>query len=585
MLRGPQGALYGRNATAGAINIITRTPGDTLRIGADLSYGNYDSFATKGSISLPVGGGFAAGVSGSYADRDGYFRNTVTDNRLENLESYTVRGKLAYSSPGGGFNALLSGDMSAFDSSDYYTNLFSGTTFVGLGKLYEVASDALSESLGEMRVQSRGVSLTLNADIADRLSLTSIASYRTFSNFTAYDADATAVPALVSRARNQVDSFNAELHLQYENERLKAMAGVNYYSDDQAFGFKASAPTVAPVELNSPYDIGTLKAAAAFTQIEWEFADRLTLVGGLRFNHEEREYTIDYRGVGGQLLQGNVSDDTLLPAVGLNFQATADILVYGEFGRGYQSPGFTATPGVTATRSAEFSAEYLDAFELGIKTQFLERRVTFNAALFHYNYRDIQVRTTNGFGIIVVSNVAAGKIDGAEANLSVRLGGGLTLSVAISYLDARYTNFCELTQPGSPPVADPPCIGPVTGGVYADRTGNKLNQAPECQGGVTLDHTTHIGGLGELNATVSYNGVSNVFFGPSNEPLQSSGGGYGRIDARIGLEVSPGLELYAYGKNLTHDHYIDLALRGSPTVVLQHVSDPATYGVGIRFRM
>ena len=579
VLRGPQGTLYGRNATAGAINIVTRDPGETFAGGVDVSYGNYNAIVAKGSLSGPLGGGFSAGISGSYSRHDDYFFNSVTNRRLRDYEAFTVRGKLRYASPDEMFTAVLSADTAGVNTVPQLQNPYSLVTgaFLGLGDPYVIESDAASAARAKTRVRSKGASISLNWAASDNIDLTWITSYREFANLTLTDLDGTALPALLSQADNRVNTLNSEFRALLTFDRFRLTAGTNYYNEDQYFGF-GSGPGTLPGNTLSPVDRSKLEAIALFGQAEFDLTDQLTLVGGLRLNKESRRYSNDYRFAGGRFLVGDISDTVLIPSAGVNFKVTPDILLYAKFSRGYQAPGFNMTPGVTAIATNEFGAETLDSYEIGAKTQFLDRRVTLNLSAFHYDYRDIQVRSTTGPGLVVVSNAASAKIDGVEATLSARLFDGLTLAGNITYLDTRYGSFCELIQPGAPLFNDPLCSPGL-----ADRSGNRLNQAPEWQGGVSLSYAGDVGDAGRLSANVSYNGVSNAYFTTPNEPVISTGK-VTKVDARIGFEIAGGPEVYVFGKNLTKDYYRDSVLRGSPALAPTHVSDPRTYGVGIRYR-
>ena len=579
VLRGPQGTLYGRNATAGAINIITRDPGDDLRGGVDLSYGNYNALNAKGSLSGPLGGGLSAGVSGSYSRRDDYFFNGTTGSKQEDYRAFTVRGKLRYASPDDSFSAVLSGDISHVDSTPSFKNIYNLATGAYLGVMdpYVIESDAATAAQTKVDIRSKGLALTAALSLSDNVDLTWITGYRKFANVTVTDLDGSALPALRSHADNDITTFNTELRALLTFDRLRVTLGGNYYNESQRFEFGTGSPAVAVVL--SPLDKSKLNAFAVFGQAEFDITDQLTVVGGLRYNSEKRNYSNDYRATpGGRLLTGRITDDVLIPSVGLNFKVTPRVLLYAKFSRGYQAPGFNMAPGATVATPNEFNAEKLDAYEVGAKTQFFDNRVTFNLAGFHYQYSDIQVRSTVGPGIVMVSNAASAKIDGVEATLSARVVEGLTLSGNVTYLDARYGNFCEFIQAGAPQFQDPLCSPG-----FADRSGNRLNQAPKWQGGVALDYTTDIAGAGEFRANLSYNGSTTVFYSTPNEPLISSGT-ITKVDARVGFTIADGPEIYVFGKNLTKNFYLDNALRGSPALAPVHVSDPRTYGIGIRYR-
>jgi iron complex outermembrane receptor protein len=584
VLRGPQGTLYGRNATAGAINIITREPGSDMQGGFDLSYGDFEAVNARGSLSGPLVGGLSAGISGSYEQRDGYFTNTVTGNTPGERESYTVRGKLRYSSTGGAFNATLAADQTESDALHFYKNVMLGTTYVGIGNPDTIASDVLSEQASSVLVRSRGTSLTMTYNVNDATQLTSITSFRDVRTDTVYDLDASATPANIASAANFSKTFNQELRATLSLDRLRLTAGVNYYHENANFS-AFFPPTIAILSIpnppRDPYDTTQLDAYAAFTQVEFDITDWLTVVGGLRYNKEERDFTMDYtqfaRPTRGFFTQGSLEDDIVIPALGLNIKVAPDVLLYLKASQGYQAPGFNVAPGPFVGADT-FDAEELWSYEVGVKSQFLDRRITFNAAAFYYDYKDIQIRSVTGIGITTIDNAAAATLQGAETSLTFVPIDGLTLGGQFTYLDAQYDDFCEATSGGAPRGNDPLCPS----SALANRSGNALLQAPEWSGSANVGYRLPIGNLGELGANASYTWQSNSYFTTANEVAASSGA-WGNLSARFSFQFSDGPEIYVYGKNLEDERYVVWAGRASDTLSIALMNDPRTYGLGIRY--
>ena len=583
VLRGPQGTLYGRNATAGAINIITREPGDILAGGFDVRTGNYNSINVRGSVSGPLGGGFSAGVSGSYDRRDGYYFNTVTDARVKGERGFTVRGKLRYSSPDDSFSAVLTGDHSRRDGRLYIRNQYSSvappSSFVGIGDPDLISFDALTDQQAKTDIRGTGVALTLSYS-AGPVDITSVTAHREIDSLIIYDVDGTALPAVISASDNRGKTFSQELRAVYSNGPLDLTVGGNYYREKASVGFLSQSPA-APLRYTNPFTSTTVDAFALFAQVEYEIVDRLTLVGGLRLNREQRDFLVDYTAAptpGGRAT-GKLSDTAVIPSVGVNFAANDDVLLYAKASRGYQAPGYNGFVGVaSASLVNTFDAENLTAYEVGVKSQFLDRRVTLNMAGFYYDYSDLQVRSVFSTARIVVNNAASSRIKGAEASLVVEPVDFFSLSGQLTYLDAKYNAFCEAVTAGSPQAADPLCSPGL-----ADRSGNRLNQAPKWSGAVMANLDLPLASDVRLKGNMTYSWESNVFFTPPNEPIVSSGG-WNRLDAKLGLELSDALEVYVYGKNLTDKIYISYSGRGSPLLAQAGLNDPRTYGAGLRYR-
>ncbi|MBK6703784.1 MAG: TonB-dependent receptor [Caulobacteraceae bacterium] len=251
------------------------------------------------------------------------------------------------------------------------------------------------------------------------------------------------------------------------------------------------------------------------------------------------------------------------------------MLLYAKYSEGYQAPGFNGFPGRLVPPNT-FYAENLDAFELGIKSQFFDRALTFNAAAFHYEYSDLQVRGTPGPGLTDIRNAAGATIDGVEASVVLRANEYLSFTGNLTYLDARYDEFCELIGGGSPVGADPLCDA-----THADRSGNRLSLAPEWTGGVNANLEVPMGSI-TLRGNLGYSFETNSFFTSVNEDVLSTGG-WERIDARLGVGFADGLEVYAFGRNLSDDRYTGYGLRALPNLAPVTFNDPRTYGVGIRY--
>lgn len=580
VLRGPQGALYGRNATAGAINIVTRPPGSKVEGGGEVRLGNLEALSARGSISGPLSARLSAGLSASYFRHDGAIRNTVTGDRLNGRDAHTVRGQFRYRSEDRRFEALLSGDLTRDRATPVFKNAYAPSgAFIGIGDPDVLASDAVSQARTGRRTRNDGLALTLTHRPLEALELVSLTSWRDLDSTVVYDADASAAPSLLTGATNHSATFSQEVRGVFTGPRVRATFGASHFAERARYGLSTGAPTAAP-SFNHLLDRSKLSSWAAFGQFEIDLADRLTLVTGLRYDRERRDFTIDYRRapVPGRLLSGKIRDSVLIPSIGLSYRAGADLLVYAKASRGYQPPGFNFAPGATTTVANTFRSEALWAYEAGAKAEVLDRRVVLDLAAYLYDYSDIQIRSTVGLGLTRIDNAASARLAGLEASIAARLPHGFTIRAHGAYLDAGYRNFCQAISAGDPQGEDPLCAPG-----RADRSGNRLNLAPRWSGGLGLDYVRRLEG-GRVSASLAYGVSGGVFHvGAANEP-RLRGKSWGLLGGEAAFQVEAGPEVFVYGRNLTDERVLSFAARVAPASAFLVINDPRTYGAGIRYR-
>jgi iron complex outermembrane receptor protein len=457
-----------------------------------------------------------------------------------------------------------------------YTNISPAGVHIDIGDPKRVSLSPFPPSF--LHTTTQGQTLTLNYRMSDSVELTSVTGYRDLHIRLGYDLDGGPAPILFSQTANDAEVFFQEGRASITAGPLRAILGVNYYNEKGTTGLSSGAPTLNP-PLTNPFDTTDVDATAVFGQVEYDLTPQLTIVGGLRANWERRDFTLDYRRapVPGPLITGRIKDDVIIPSVGINYKATEDILLYAKASQGYQAPGFNLTmvPGILANT---FGSEKLWAYEAGAKTQFLDRRLTLNVSAYYYDYKDLQVRNTLGVGVILIQNAATATVKGVEATVAARLPAGFTVGAQVNYSDASYSKFCQGVAAALPRGNDPLCAPGV-----ADRSGNPLTQAPAFTGGINLAHAIRLGDVAELRTMVNYSWESNAYFN-STHTREDSTGGWDRWDARLGLQLDNGPEIYVFGKNLTNNQYLAYQGRAAPTFAVGSVSPPRTYGFGMKHR-
>ncbi len=572
VLRGPQGTLYGRNSTAGAVNVITQTPESQLTAKVDASYGRFDEYSVKGYVSGPLSSQVAASLSAVKSGHDGYFENAVTGNDVGDTDDVTVRGKLRYASGEDVFTGVLAFDYTRLEGADFYQNQRDPVqnVFTGIGDPSVVESNW--EDVANSWRKSYGPALTLNYSLNDKLTLTSISSYRVFEARSYYDTTGGVYTGFVLHTQgfNRMKTISEELRLGYTGDRLKLTVGANYYHEDNEFWLVNTAVDLpyASTSPKGPHDTMDTTAYAVFGQVDYEVLPRLTLVAGGRLNYEKRDFVQSYDPIASDPVfrssTGDLSDTEFVPKLAVNFQATPDIFLYASASKGYQAGGFNPSSG--RLRQAEsFKPEDLTAYEVGAKTELFERRVRLNSAAFYYDYKDMQVRQTLGPGLATINNAGAATIYGAELEATVVVGGGVTLGGFVNHLDSEYEELIELV-----------------GGVPIDRSGNRLNRAPSWQYGVHVDYTHEWRAGLRLNANASYYHESKSYYDASNSPFVANDG-WETVDARLAVSHANGIEVYVFGKNLTDDRYIAHVIPVPPNYYAAYVNAPRRYGIGMKY--
>lgn len=601
ILRGPQGTLYGRNATAGAINIITRNPSSAAWEGNfDANYGNYGSYDVRGFLGGPVGAGFAASLSVATSGNDGYFRDSATGRRENGLDTITVRGKLRYESEDGAFDGVLTYDHTDEESDMAYFHFGYGQPanfqYFGVSNPDETYVDWSDKNGGD--TVADGVSLTLNYRPSDQWTLTSITGWRELSVDVLYSITPPGgFPAVGGQRIQSINhsdygpSVSQELRAVYSSDSLTATFGGTYFQEDVRSHFGGAVrPFSAPVAdlytvATAPIVETDVESYALFGQIDWEFVDRLTATLGLRANRENREMLETFPAVAGQpTLRSKVEDDKLIPRVGLTFKSTEQLMFYATISEGYQAPGqsYSATPPPTG-KILEVDAEQLISYEAGMRSEWADGKLRVNATAFHYDYDPLQVRVTTGLNQFSIVNAVA-KVDGFEMEVAAAVTPNLILTGSMLALDARYTEFCDSPIPFDRPVN---CQLPGTSGANngVSRKGDPLNQAPDWQFVIGFNYGRPLANGSKLTLDGLYSYQSEVYFAPGANRY-ARGESLGRLNLRAGWDLSNGLGFYAFGRNLTDDQsamgIIYTALVGNVLDAGQ-ISPPRTYGVGLRY--
>ena len=627
VLKGPQGTLYGQNATGGAIIIDTVKPKFDFKGELSASYGNYNEILARGYITGPISEKVAVLLSGSVADRDGFNLDLVRGGRDRGLRSVVVRGKILFE-PSDRTSFLLSGfyadrkDSNAFATTPLNGNAL-GNSLVRLYKSFgllpasvPVASEPhtfASTFPPDLTTWMWGASLKGKFEIGEAGTLSSVSAYQKFRTQSNLNVDSSAlnfanVDPLVTRG----DFYVQELNFASEKfGRFYFTTGAFYLhrkeefwpSNFTGFGFvngAASQLSGVPDFVQNSYARSKKDSYAAYLELNYDVSDQLTLTLAGRYSYErvrvsQNSLLSSFTNNPTQVEdpRGPQSFKKFTPRAVLRYKINDDHTVYASYSKGFKSGfvdgsqvGRASCPGGPQDVSCFdpiVKPETVDSFEVGYKGR-IGGMLDVSLAAFHYQYKQIQVfiyRAPTGF----YQNAAAGRLNGFDFDLSLKASPELTIAVGGSYVDSKYTSF-----PGAQVYFQTPAAGCAAGGLpfpcgNFDRptnvSGNQLQNAPKFTATASIDyhHDFSAGRIG-LNLGMTYN--SGFPFDVGNHIRQPE---YVLLNGEISFAPSglQGMRLVVWGKNLTNRDYIAGSL---PTTFADSVSwaPPRTYGVRAEYR-
>ena len=544
VLKGAQGTLYGRNATGGAINVTTAMPSLAnmeAKLGA--SYGSFDEIRLNGYVSVPLGGIAAVSIAGLYTDDNGYARDILRNVDLATYDERAVRGKLLVQ-PSNAFQVVLAGDWSRkLDTTGYSLKPLNGNTAQNV----TIAPDPYDLKLSFTpfsQTESWGGSVTMKLDVGD-YTLSSIAALRRVDAMFNTDLDRTEVAASRTEFSTRQRTFTQEVNIASGDiGAFSFVAGAFYYNDRaDHFNFRTNGVLGVTGRINS-------EAIAGYAEGTFQFG-QVSVVGGIRYSTEEREYDASRPTGTPTAINARVRYDAWTPRVSLRYELGGGTNVYASYNKGFKSgtyniSGFSATP---------VRPEGVDAFEVGLKHY--ARGMTINVAGFHYNYSDIQVQAIQvSTGLTALTNAAKAKIYGAEVEFGAPIGAGFGIQAGAAYTHSEYSSFpgALITTPrtsagvcGVNP--NRPCGNTQAAG---DASGNTMVRTPELTFNLTGNYEGKVaGGTFRGSVTASYN--SGFFWDVGNRLEQPK---YMLVNGRLswGPENAP-WRVSLWGRNLTDKRY------------------------------
>jgi iron complex outermembrane recepter protein len=541
VLRGPQGTLFGRNATGGAINLIPRQPTAVFEAEMGASAGfDPSEFRVDGFVSgkLDDSGVWLGRLSVEDTYNKGFTTNTdlAGPSRLDDANNYAVRAQLKWQ-PSDVFSARL-----LFDDAKSVTNgpayFFLGTPDASAalpapiqGAYFGSVNDrSLAVTHGTSDLGFTGETLITDWQIGSGDLKTSVAVDRT-TQYLDIDGDGSPVDFTnTSYTQSATQRFVESIYASDARRKFVYVIGANYFNEDMSQNVTVPISYFPlPVILT-----GTLQtnSYAAFAHGDYTIVDPLTLFAGLRYSHD-RKHLDEGNDYVGTLTQEH-SWSRVTYQAGVRYKPSAQQTVYLQYATGYKSGGYQS-----GNLQPAFNPETSDSIEGGIKGAYFQDRVATNLAAFHMTYNDLQVNQVIGVSARV-TNAARAKVDGLEAEIEARVTQDLRLSLAAALLDARFDEFVTADSAR-------PSLGTLS------LAGNRLPNAPRLTLSPSFRYRFPLRLPGDLNLDSSYDWKSRVYFSEFNLPVSSQ-----RAAGTFNLNVNysdPGGHWQAglYARNITDE--------------------------------
>lgn len=619
VLKGPQGTLFGKNSSAGVIQIITKNPVlNDYSMDASFSYAEKNELAVKSALNIPLGSTAALRLAGTVQRRDGFVRNVFTGQDLYAYQRYGLRGKLLWE-PTPDLRILLTGDYrrSTDNANGAWTLRNCGSGLILFGStIFSPCKELLPQGIvpGPENLEvsldgpaftkqtSKTASLRLDYDLGP-LTLTSITAYRDLKQDIAIDTDATQrnIYSLNRnpsggtqftqelRATGQAGIFNYTLGgIYYRAKPFQQAINVSTLGvipDNSSFGFSQTAIGPSASTGFLPIVRAKTESWAAFGQVEAELTDALTLIAGARYTDDHVEQTITYYDVvnvcalGSYLTTGKCHALAAPPAPSFaetsankftykftaKYDITPDINVYASYATGYKGPMIS----YPANRPQQLvRPETVKSYELGLKSALFDNRMIFNLALFKSDFNDFQAQQriidplNPASSYYTTTNAGSLQTKGVEADLSFRVTPALTLSGNVAYVPTKFTDYaiqCKtgITNPGTPngQCTYVPAGSPAGTPAAFNAAGYPLVYSPKWTYAISANYEQPVGNGNSISASAVYNWRSKTY-GEVADP-NTINPGYGILNAQLGYGAEDGSwRLSVFARNLLDKYYV-----------------------------
>lgn len=618
VLKGPQGTLYGRNTTGGAINYISAKPTDEPFASVHSSFGTYNTWETDGVVSGPITDQVKGRLAFDHNQSDGYMENLQNGKTENGSNDYAARGiieakvtsdlTLTWNLHGGRVDDRPTeyrqvGTLSAPFTPCPNSQILAGDCVDLYG--YKAPSSFYKGNYNrDQNLQVGAYGTSLRADYAlDGVTLTSISAFEYSTKYHPEDTDAEPNRLLEIDFGVKSETFTQEFRAAGGGESYHWLGGVYYLNED----LNQNQTTYALLDLDNVFfpgvgngnalvgtGISTQRTAAyaGYGQTDFQLLERLKLTLGGRYTYEHKAF--DTIGLLSTETNGsfpaqaplyqakeNLSNGKASWRAALNYKLTDQIMTYASVSTGFKSGGFnggflSTDPASDQRQLQPIKPETVTAYEVGFKSDLFDKRLRFNGAAFYYDYTNMQVfnvipaAAAGGLPVEVLNNAPTATIEGIELSAETKPFRDFTTQLNLGVLNTKMGNF--ISGEGTSDVEN--------------FTGHRLPLSPKFNAEAIAAYTFDLPNDDLVKAETSVSYRSKQFFDVRNDPLLTQSG-YWLLNARVAYMTDDGRwEFAAFGKNLTGTKYLNYATNlSSPFGLLEQVvGPPMTGGVEVTFR-
>jgi len=531
VLRGPQGTLYGKNAEAGVINVITKKPDNELRARIATEFGSDDKRQYTASVSGPLmKDKLYLGVSGRYYEKDGFLENTYLNHTANDRENKYGKVHLRYAPDTGLDVSLISQKIERDDGAT------SVNTMAAPNKR-EISSDIE----GYAKLETTSHSLNIGYEFGS-FKLQSVSAYKEEKDIRLTDMDATPMVFHHGSFDSTYETMSQELRVNYGSEKMTCLVGV--YADKSDNAINSRVDSINPMYAGPKYTEAENTSLGLFTHVDYRFTEAFSVVAGIRYDEDDREMREKAKGI-----DLDTSYEEISPKFSVKYKVTPETMTYATVAKGYRSGGFYM---FAPEGSRTYDKETLWNYEVGAKSSFFNNRLALNGSAYYMDISDMQVLTAIDHYTGYTSNAASASSKGVELEATYRMDIGISLFMGFGYNETTFDRFSDAN---------------------GDYKGNYNPYAPKYNYNVGAQYQSTAGYFARVDVT----GYGDMYLDKANLYKRDA---YSLVNGKIGYEMEH-FDVYVYAKNLFDKEY---DIEGYYEGQFVFLSSPREVGVQLAYR-